>query len=176
MISLHQHAYLHRMTDRWENSCIFQVFLAIFFVYYSICELWELISFVWTVLKFVCIPNEVSQFTHSWKRSGVIGLPLLILWDLTSVGEGNEAFLIRVWKSLSSRRVLKLWGWWWYVTGQSEQYLQAVGFACYKWYEMQTPDVMPARTLDPQKGWIVRSHIGWSGEWSVHYNGVETSP
>ena len=32
------------------------------------------------------------------------------LWDLTSVGEGSEAFFIRVWKPLPSSRVLKPWG------------------------------------------------------------------
>ena len=32
------------------------------------------------------------------------------LWDPTSVWEGNKIFLISVWKSLPSRRVLKLWG------------------------------------------------------------------
>ena len=41
----------------------------------------------------------------------------------TLVREGNEAFFIKVWKHLPNRRVLKLWGWWWYVTRQSEQYL-----------------------------------------------------
>ena len=30
------------------------------------------------------------------------------LWDPTLIGEGNETFLIRVWKSLPNRRVLKL--------------------------------------------------------------------
>ena len=38
-------------------------------------------------------------------------------------GEGNETFLIRVWKSLSIRCILKPWGWRRYVTSQSEQYL-----------------------------------------------------
>ena len=33
------------------------------------------------------------------------------LWDPTSVGEENETFLIRVWKPLPSRYVLKPWGW-----------------------------------------------------------------
>ena len=28
----------------------------------------------------------------------------------------------------------------------------------------------------PQGGWIVRSHIGWRGEQSIPYKGVETSP
>ena len=34
----------------------------------------------------------------------------------------------------------------------------------------------PARTLGPQEGWIVRSHIGWRGEQNIPYKGVETSP
>ena len=28
----------------------------------------------------------------------------------------------------------------------------------------------------PSRGWIVRSHIGWRGEQSIPYKGVETSP
>ena len=32
------------------------------------------------------------------------------LWDPTSVGEGKKAFLIRMWKPLPNRRVLKPWG------------------------------------------------------------------
>ena len=35
---------------------------------------------------------------------------------------------------------------------------------------------MPSRTLGPEKGWIVRSHISWRGEQSIIYKGVETSP
>ena len=31
-----------------------------------------------------------------------------VFWDLTFVGEGNEAFLIRMWKTLPNRRILKL--------------------------------------------------------------------
>ena len=34
---------------------------------------------------------------------------------------------------------------------------------------------MPARTLGPKGGWIVRSHIGWKGERNILYKGVETS-
>ena len=29
---------------------------------------------------------------------------------------------------------------------------------------------------DPQRGWIVRSHISWRGERNFPYKGVETSP
>ena len=53
------------------------------------------------------------------------------LWDPTSVGEGNEAFFIRVCKPLPSKRVLKPWGWWRYITRQSSLYLLAVGLDCY---------------------------------------------
>ena len=38
------------------------------------------------------------------------------LWDPTSVRKENEVLLIRVWKPLPARRVLKSWGWRWYVT------------------------------------------------------------
>ena len=73
------------------------------------------------------------------------------LWDPTSVGEGNETFLIKVWKSLSSRYVLKLWGWRRYVTGQNRQYLLAVGLGYYKWYQSLTPDGVLVRTLTPRR-------------------------
>ena len=48
-----------------------------------------------------------------------------------SVGEENEAFLIKVWKLLPSKRVLKPWGRSRYVMGQNGQYLLAVGLGCY---------------------------------------------
>jgi len=73
-----------------------------------------------------------------------------ILWDPTLVGEGNETFLIRVWKPLPSRHVLKSWAWQRYVKGQSEQYLLAVNLDGYKWYQGQTPGGVPARTLAPK--------------------------
>ena len=53
------------------------------------------------------------------------------LSDPTSVGEGNETFLIRVWKPLPSRRVLKTMRLTMICKGQSEQYLQAVDLGCY---------------------------------------------
>ena len=60
------------------------------------------------------------------------------LWDPTSVGEEDEIFLIRVCKSLISRRVLKSWGWWRYVMDQSKQYLLVLTLGCYRWYQTQT--------------------------------------
>ena len=56
----------------------------------------------------------------------------------TSVGEENKAFLIRVWKPLPSRCVLKtLRG---NTKGKTQrgQYLLAVSLGCYKWYQSQT--------------------------------------
>ena len=35
---------------------------------------------------------------------------------------------------------------------------------------------VPARTLGPEKGWIVRSQIDWGGERNTLYKSVETSP
>ena len=29
---------------------------------------------------------------------------------------------------------------------------------------------------EPPRGWIVRSHNGWKGEWSISYKHMETSP
>ena len=75
-----------------------------------------------------------------------------ITWDPTSVGEENETFFIRVWKPLPSRRVLKPWGLRWYVTGQSGQYLLAVGLSCYKWYQIHTLSDVPAKRLSPEGG------------------------
>ena len=34
---------------------------------------------------------------------------------------------------------------------------------------------MPTRTLGLEEGWIVRFYIGWRGERSILYKGVETS-
>ena len=35
---------------------------------------------------------------------------------------------------------------------------------------------MLARTLGPKRGWIMMSHIGWGGEQTTIYKGVETFP
>ena len=34
---------------------------------------------------------------------------------------------------------------------------------------------MPVKTLESEGGWIVMSHIGWGGEHTTIYKGVETS-
>ena len=65
------------------------------------------------------------------------------------VREGNETFLIRVWKHFSNRHVLKLWDWWWYVMGQKRLFVSC-GLDCYKWYESQGG--VPARALGPKRG------------------------
>ena len=59
---------------------------------------------------------------------------------------------------------------------RGEQYLLTVGLGCYKWYQRQTPNGVPTRTLGPQKGWIMRSHVNWREERSIAYKRVETSP
>ena len=59
---------------------------------------------------------------------------------------------------------------------QKRQYLVSVDLSYYKWYQSLTLGSMPARTLGPQEGWIVRSHIGWRGERSILYKGVEIYP
>ena len=69
------------------------------------------------------------------------------LWDLTLVGKGNKALLIKVWKHLPSR-----------------------------WYQCQTHNGVPTRMLSPKGGCIVRSHISWRGKQNPSYKGVETSP
>ena len=40
------------------------------------------------------------------------------------------------------------------------------------------PDTQRCASKDvgPLKGWIVRSHVGWKGERSISYKGVETYP
>ena len=35
---------------------------------------------------------------------------------------------------------------------------------------------VPMRTLGVEGGWTVKSHIGWGGERSIFYKGVETCP
>ena len=59
--------------------------------------------------------------------------------------------------------------------GQSGQYLLERGLSlkCYKWYQRQTMGGVPVRTLGPQEGWIVRSHI-WREERKISYKNVET--
>ena len=73
---------------------------------------------------------------------------------------------------------------------QRGQYLLAVDLGRYKWYQSQTPDDVqafslnsedeqtrggaPIRTLGPEGGWILMSHIGWGGEQITLYKGVET--
>ena len=58
--------------------------------------------------------------------------------------------------------------------GQRGQYLLALGLDCYKWYQSQTPGGLLVWTLSLQVRWIVRSHVGWRGEGSILYKGLET--
>ena len=76
------------------------------------------------------------------------------LWDFILVGEKNETFLIRVRKSLCSKCVLKI------VTLMviRNELKWTIFASCGLW--LCTSGVL-ARTLGPQREWIVRSHIDW---------------
>ena len=78
-----------------------------------------------------------------------------ILWDPTLVGESNETFLIKVWKP----------DWWWYVTGQNEQYLLVVGLGCYKWYQSQTRVSVLRERWSPREVGSKRTISASSGFW-----------
>ena len=80
---------------------------------------------------------------------------------------GDEAFFIRVWKPLLSRRVLKTLKGSPKGKGQEGQYLLAVGLSCYKWYQSQTRGDVLARRLNPEGVWTrggVPAHIDWRRE------------
>ena len=74
----------------------------------------------------------------------------MFTWDPTSFGVGNEAFFIKMWKHLPSRRILKT------LRGSPKgkvrrgQYLLAVGLGSYKWYQSQTLNDVPVRRLSPK--------------------------
>ena len=77
---------------------------------------------------------------------------------------GERNILIRVWKHLPSRCILKSWGQRRYVMSQNRQYLLVVSLSYYKWYQNQTLTLssVSTKTLPPRE--IVRSHIDWSDE------------
>ena len=95
------------------------------------------------------------------------------------VGEENEKFF-RVWKPLSSIRILKTLRENSKGKAQRGQYLLDVCLGRYKWDQSQTPGNVPARrlsskggwtrggvparTLDPKGGWIGESYIDWRRE------------
>ena len=89
---------------------------------------------------------ELSSLGFSFRASPQ-GFKTRLLWDLTSVGKGNEAFLIRVWKPLFSRRILKTLRGSLKEKAQRGQYLLAVGLDFYKWNQSQSLGGVSARTL-----------------------------
>ena len=90
---------------------------------------------------------------------------LIVMWDPTLVGKGNKTFFIRVWKPLSSRRVLKPWGWRRYVTGQSGQCLLAVGLDCYKLWDTtsvgERNEIFFIRVWNPFPSICILKPWGW---------------
>ena len=73
---------------------------------------------------------------------------LVSLFFKFEIGEENEVSVIRVWKPLPSRHVLKtLRG---SPKGKQGQYLLAVSLNRYKSYQSQTPDDVLARRLSPK--------------------------
>ena len=99
---------------------------------------------------------------QKWQYLLAVDLNCYNLWDPTSVGEEeNKTFFIRAWKLLLSRPVLKTLKGSPKGKAQREQYLLAVGLGRYKWYQSQIPGGVPARTLAPEGGWIMRSNINW---------------
>ena len=77
------------------------------------------------------------------------------------VGEGNEAFLMRVWKPLPSRRVLKPLA--------MHNGLKRTIFACSGLELLEMVLELEIgwcvnEDVGPSNGWIVRSHVRWRGE------------
>ena len=96
------------------------------------------------------------------------------LWDPTPVEEGNETFLIRAWKPLLSRHVLKLWGWWRYTTGQNGQYLLTVNLGGYKYLSRYWAVCQRGHWTSKEGGLWDLISVGERNE-NIHYKSVETS-
>ena len=153
----------------------------------------------------VCLVDNLDKFLHKHvmpnnfvsKNYGELlicySYVLLIhwdrMWDPTSVREENETLLIKVWKPLYSRCVLKSWGWQRYVTRQNWQYLLVVTSGHHKWYKrsiairnrskrtisissslgilqmVSEPDTEQcvSKNAGSLREWTVRSHVGWRG-------------
>ena len=129
--------------------------------------LWEIQNFFWNPFKF---PWEWGKFEKMIERGSYVCIIVVARYKISHRLERRTKHLIlRVWKPFSIIRVLKLWGWRWYVMGQNGQYLLEVGLRCYKWYQSQKLDSVPERTLAP-KGVdyeIMRPHIDWRGEQNI---------
>ena len=103
----------------------------------------------------------------------------MVLWDLTSVEEGNETLFIRVWYRARhwvvwqrKRWILKGGGLWDPIPiGEGNK-----TFFIRVWYRARHWVVWQRERWVLKGGWIVRSHIGWRGEQNNLYKGVEISP
>ena len=125
---------------------------------------WSLVKKNWLNHRF----GRIKKLTHA----NVCPTPKSLhesMWDPTSVGEENETFFIRVWKSLLSRRVLKT------LRGSPKGKTQRGQYLLQMVSELDTGRCA-SEDSGPQGGWTVRSHIEWKGKRSIPYKGVETSP
>ena len=96
------------------------------------------------------LPSD--KYVHSQQQ---FLIKTIFMWDPTSVGEENEAFLIRMWKPLPSKCVLKPWSWRKYVTGPSGQYLLAVAWVVTIQAQAQiTPINKKSLGISPLYGWF----------------------
>ena len=97
--------------------------------------------------------------------------------------EENKTFFIRVWKPLTSRRILKT------LRGSPKRTISASGELellqmvleldtgrCAIQGLSWTQGGVPTRMLGPEVRWILRSHIDWGGEQNIFYKVEETSP
>ncbi|MED6174454.1 hypothetical protein PIB30_069145 [Stylosanthes scabra] len=114
-------------------------------------------------------PGSVCQ-RRRWAPSGG--------WNVspTSVGEGNETLLIRMWIPLPSktrfdglgshqrqnREVV-------HETHKADNILLAGGLGCYKWYQSRSPDRCASEDVGLPYGVECKSHIGWRGERNTPY-------
>ena len=95
---------------------------------------------------------------------------------MTLVGEGNEAFFIRVWKSLPSRRVFKTVRLVVICNGPKWTIFASGGHGLLQMILESDTERCVSEDAGSSRGWIVRSYIGWRGEQSIPYKGVEISP
>ena len=76
-----------------------------------------------------------------------------------------------MWKHLPSRRVLKT------LRENPKRTISASGgFGLLQMESEPNTGRCAYKDAEPQRGWIVRSHLGWRGKRSILYKGVETSP
>ena len=93
--------------------------------------------------------------------------------DPASVGEIPKYFFVKMLKTLLNRRVLKSWGWRWYLTGWNGQYLLVVDLGYYKRHQSQVRCASEDAELQECGLWDPTS-IGERNERNICYKGVES--